>query len=121
MLPLNETEPAQPESGCNVYGLFMDGARWDDADGVIAESFPKVLFVGLPFIYLLPFVPSLELSAKMSVYPCPLYKTSERKGVLSTTGHSTNFVMTLLLPIAKQHSEKYWTKRGVACITQLDD
>merc|ERR1712151_720819 len=32
----------KPDVGCLVYGLFMDGARWDDGDSVIAESFPKV-------------------------------------------------------------------------------
>merc|ERR1719450_253401 len=38
----------KPETGCYVYGLFMDGARWDDDNGWIAESFPKVLTDVIP-------------------------------------------------------------------------
>merc|ERR1712194_791584 len=102
-------------------GLYMDGARWDDNEGCIAESLPKALFSEMPHVHLIPCEATKNKTDMKAVYPSPLYKTSERKGMLSTTGHSTNFVMTFLLPMAKQHSEKYWTKRGVVCLTQLDD
>jgi dynein heavy chain len=116
-----EKDFTMPEAGCLVYGLFVDGARWDDTDGVLAESFPKVLFDSVPTIHIVPCESSKDTTDKKTMYTSPVYKTSERKGTLSTTGHSTNFVMSMLLPMAKQHNEKYWTKRGVACLTQLDD
>jgi len=117
----NLKAPEKPEVGCNVYGLFVDGARWDGAEGVLTESLPKVLFDPLPHIHMLPCESAKDATDFKTVYPSPLYKTSERKGTLSTTGHSTNFVMTILLPMSRQHTEKHWAKRGVACLTQLDD
>eukprot|EP00927_Polykrikos_kofoidii_P046388 TRINITY_DN40623_c0_g4_i1.p1 TRINITY_DN40623_c0_g4~~TRINITY_DN40623_c0_g4_i1.p1 ORF type:complete len:2568 (-),score=563.58 TRINITY_DN40623_c0_g4_i1:159-7829(-) len=110
-----------PEVGTYVYGLFMEGARWDDDTGCIAESIPKVLFSEIPYMHWVPVEKANDPTDINRVYTSPLYKTSERKGVLATTGHSSNRVMSLLLKMAPEHTNKYWTKRGVACLTQLDD
>jgi len=50
-------------------------------------------------------------------YSCPLYKTSLRAGTLSTTGHSTNFVMTLQMPASEEPD--HWVRRGCAALLQF--
>jgi dynein heavy chain, axonemal len=53
------------------------------------------------------------------VYNCPLYKTSLKAGTLSTTRHSTNFVVSL--PIPTTLNEDHWIRRGCAMLCLLDE
>jgi dynein heavy chain len=43
-----------PADGCYVYGLFIDGARWDEEKRCLNESLPNILFYNMPYIWLLP-------------------------------------------------------------------
>jgi len=129
----DEADAKRPEDGAYLRGLFMEGARWDPVGFCIAESYPRELFISMPLIHLspkmrtdVPFVEGVpeqytgSLNGTAHVYMCPVYKTSFRQGTLSTTGHSTNFVMFIRIPMAAEHKQKHWIKRGVAMLTQLD-
>ncbi|CAE8616039.1 unnamed protein product [Polarella glacialis] len=76
----------------------MDGARWDDDNMCVEDSFPKVLWSEMAPIWLRPVEINKDTEDRTKVYQAPIYKTSERKGVLSTSGHSSNFIMWLGIP-----------------------
>jgi dynein heavy chain len=71
----------------------------------------------MPVIWLEPVDEQTKLEDK--AFDCPLYKTSLRAGELSTTGHSTNFV--LFLQLSSSQKPEYWINRGAALLCQLDD
>jgi dynein heavy chain, axonemal len=118
----------KPDDGCYIYGCFLEGAGWDPIENVLIESNPKELFVPFPAIWLEPIVDRQPPSG--GVYSCPMYKTLTRAGTLSTTGHSTNFVLMVELPSADacegqfhKYCEEFschWIKRAVALFTSLN-
>jgi dynein heavy chain len=112
-----------PEQGAYINGLFMAGARWCDDNMYVEDSYPKVLWDDMSTIWMKPVKKEEDAMDPLKNYQCPVYKCSDRKGVLSTSGHSSNFIMWLSLPhsCTGHHSEEFWTKRGVALISQTDD
>lgn len=77
----------------------------------------QVLYTPMPCVHMLPADTSMFRSFQH--YMCPLYKTSARRGILSTTGHSTNFVLDMKVPSDRDAS--HWTKRGVALLCALNE
>ena len=106
-----------PEVGAYIFGLYMEGGRFDRKGMTMSDSLPRELFDKMPCIQLVPQI--AEHYRPENVYNCPLYKTSLRKGVLSTTGHSTNFVVALKIPSVQP--EDYWVRKGCAMLCMLDD
>ncbi|XP_072406049.1 dynein axonemal heavy chain 6-like isoform X1 [Chiloscyllium punctatum] len=113
--------PAPPDNGAFLLGLYLDGACWDHENQVLQDSSVGQRYSEMPEILFLPVQVdrmSAELPGKR-VYECPLYRTSQRAGTLTSTGHSTNFVIPVNLPTHVAAS--YWVTRGVALLCQLDD
>ena len=107
---------SKPEDGVYTHGLFLEGGRMN-AELKLDESEPKVLFAPMTIVQLKP-TPVADLS-EYKHYECPVYRTAARRGVLSTTGHSTNFVMFIRLPTDAEKA--HWTARGVALLCSLSD
>lgn len=95
--------------------MYLEGCKWDYHHHILGDSDPKKLFTDIPLILLLP-QPD-RVTPKEGIYMTPVYKVLSRSGTLSTTGHSTNFVMMMELP-SKEKQDK-WIKAGVAAFLAL--
>jgi len=95
--------------------MYIEGCKFDPKERALGESDPKILYTRCPMIH---FIPTLKKDVKTTgIYACPLFKTGDRRGVLMTTGHSTNYVLDISLPSNVDPS--HWIKRGVAMLCAL--
>ncbi|CAC5424056.1 DNAH [Mytilus coruscus] len=117
------------DDGIIIFGLYLDGARWDPKTECLQDSLPGFRFAHLPEILFQPVQTTTAIESddekeeedeeNSHVYECPLYRTSARAGTLSSTGHSTNFVTAVTLP--SEQPSRFWVMRGVALLCQLDE
>lgn len=107
---------AKPEDGVLIYGLFIEMARWDREAGHVTDSYPGKMIEQMPVIH---FIPKEDHKLDPEEYSSPLYKTSLRAGVLSTTGQSTNFVLYVAIPT--KELPDIWVQKAAALLCMLDD
>ncbi|EGR30170.1 hypothetical protein IMG5_139330 [Ichthyophthirius multifiliis] len=104
------------QNGAFIYGLFIEGCQFDVSKGCLEDSAPGVMYTQVPII---EFVPQENYKSKHEDYKMPVYKTLLRAGTLSTTGHSTNFIIGIDTPTKKK--PEYWILKGAALACALND
>lgn len=68
----------QPKEGAYVYGLYLEGARWDEELGQLAEPNVMELYCPMPVMH---FKPIIKRAKNMSaIYQCPTYYYPLRQG-----------------------------------------
>merc|ERR1711988_922598 len=105
-----------PRRRCHCYGFNFEGARFDTDTFMMADSRHGETYTTMPLIH---FQPEANYKNDPSNYMCPVYKTAARRGVLSTTGMSTNFVVAMELNTDKDPDK--WVLNGAACLLNLTD
>ena len=94
-----------PREGAYVYGLFIEGARWDTGSGLLRDSLMKELYPQMPVIFLKA-IPRDKQETK-DIYRCPLYSTRRR---------GPTYVWTFTLKT--KDPEYKWILAGVALLLQ---
>jgi dynein heavy chain len=44
----------KPQDGCYIYGMYLEGCKWDNKMHQLEESDPKKLFTEMPLLLLVP-------------------------------------------------------------------
>ena len=102
--------------------MFIDSGRWDAKSGSLVDAAPRRMYERLPTLHF--GITSLTegtagADKKQNVYEAPLYKEALRKGVLSTTGRSSNYVLSVSLKTDRE--PEHFIRRGTALLLALSD
>ncbi|KYN43305.1 Dynein heavy chain 10, axonemal, partial [Trachymyrmex septentrionalis] len=107
----DDVEERPDEAGCYVYGLYLEGARWDIEKHCLQRSHPKVLFEELPILTIIPIeVHRLKLQ---NTFKTPVYITSNRRNALAD---GLIFEANLATPEHASH----WILQGVCLVLNTD-
>ncbi len=96
-----------------MYGFYMECGRVHSETLQLVDSLPGKKH-SLPPVILFHPSKDRKYPEQGEMYECPVYKTSERMGVLNTQGNSTNFIIMVDCPSTKP--EKYWVLQASAML-----
>ena len=71
------------------------------------------------FAPVINFIPTENFVADEREYSMPVYKTPVRAGTLSTTGHSTNFIIAV--ECSSKKKPEFWILNGAAFTCALNN
>jgi len=115
IMPQNEQAiSTHLKDGAYVKGLFLEGARWDQETGCLAEPLPGELYCPMPIIHFKP-VENKKKTGK-GQYSCPLYMSPVRSGSIE----KPSFVIEVDLKTGARDAQ-FWTKRGTALLLSLQE
>jgi len=103
-----------PKEGAYVKGLFLEGARWDNDNGVLCEPLPMELYCTMPIIHFKPV--EAKRKASKGLHPTPCYMYPVRTG----SRERPSFMLEVDLKSGARDSN-FWTKRGTALLMSLAD
>lgn len=100
----------------HVYGMFIEGGRWDSELNCLAEQNDKEIRNCLPGIH---FIPSNQEDILKKIYRAPVYKTELRADHPEGNTFSGNYVTAV--GFRTEVDSTVWIKRGVAVILQSSE
>lgn len=100
-------QPAK--DGAYIYGLVLEGARWDIQSGQLDESRPKEMFCLLPVVYCKAQQMGAEGKEEKGFYYCPCYVTEDR---------GKTYVFTAQLKT--RHHPRKWILAGAALLMDVE-
>ena len=117
-----------PEAGVYIYGLYLEGASWDEKLGLVDQKAGEMRF-NMPVIWLKT---TQEKKNKQEeedddegdedeifVYSCPMFKTGKRASIIASSGNSNEKIIEVDLP--SRFKKEYWILRGACLLTQIED
>jgi dynein heavy chain len=103
-----------PEEGQNVHGLFIEGARWQRAEGKLEESEPKKLFTSMPVIFVTA-ATARDLRGAVQYGPYGPYNAA----VYKYPKRNDRYLIFRMLMKTDLHPF-HWKLRGVCMVAQTD-
>ncbi|XP_070257562.1 dynein axonemal heavy chain 14 [Myotis yumanensis] len=111
--------------GAHIFGLFIEGARWNPEEQILEDSLPREICCDFPEIYFLPTKVSPETPAAADppepdghTFECPVYQTRRRSSASITTGPPSNLT-SVFLPTRRPPS--HWITMQVALLCEKNE